>query len=71
VKAVWAMPGDLNGLPGWLEFVRASRLSDDGRKRHVETPVAGAVLGYLPDAAARAPASHSTCDGKSPTGLPR
>ncbi|WP_322044229.1 SRPBCC family protein [Paraburkholderia sp. J67] len=37
VEWVWARLRDFNGLPGWLEFVRSSRLSHDGQLRHLET----------------------------------
>ncbi|POR46902.1 polyketide cyclase/dehydrase/lipid transport protein [Paraburkholderia eburnea] len=37
VEWVWAKLGDFNGLPGWLEFIRSSRLSNGGRLRHLET----------------------------------
>jgi hypothetical protein len=43
VDSVWAMLGDFNGLPGWLEFIRSSRLSDGGRLRHLET-IDGSVI---------------------------
>lgn len=43
VESVWAMLGDFNGLPVWLEFVRASRLSDGGRVRHLEA-MGGAII---------------------------
>ena len=37
VESVWERLRDFNGLPGWLEFIRSSRLSNGGRLRHVET----------------------------------
>ncbi|WP_321945592.1 SRPBCC family protein [Paraburkholderia sp. J10-1] len=43
VESVWAMLGDFNGLPAWLEFVRSSRLSDGGRIRHLEA-MGGAII---------------------------
>ena len=43
VESVWAMLGDFDGLPVWLEFVRASRLSDGGRVRHLEA-MGGAII---------------------------
>lgn len=43
VESVWALLGDFDGLPGWLEFVRSSRLSDDGRLRHLEA-IDGAII---------------------------
>ncbi|MEM5316540.1 SRPBCC family protein [Paraburkholderia sp. JHI869] len=43
VEQVWAMLGDFNGLPAWLEFVRSSRLSDGGRIRHLEA-MGGAII---------------------------
>jgi uncharacterized membrane protein len=43
VESVWAMLGDFNGLPTWLEFVRSSRLSDGGRIRHLEA-MGGAII---------------------------
>ncbi|MDC6127937.1 SRPBCC family protein, partial [Burkholderia gladioli] len=33
---VWAIVGGFNGLPAWLAPVRTSRLSDDGKTRHLE-----------------------------------
>lgn len=43
VESVWATLGDFNGLPAWLQFVRSSRLSDDGRIRHLEA-MSGAII---------------------------
>jgi hypothetical protein len=43
VEAVWAMLGDFDGLPTWLEFVRSSRLTDGGRMRHLEA-IDGAII---------------------------
>jgi hypothetical protein len=42
-EAVWSRLGDFNGLAGWLEFIRSSRLSDDRRLRQLET-IDGAVI---------------------------
>ncbi|WP_186247984.1 SRPBCC family protein [Burkholderia gladioli] len=33
---VWAIVGKFNGLPAWLAPVRTSRLSADGKTRHLE-----------------------------------
>ncbi|GAB7536847.1 SRPBCC family protein [Burkholderia sp. 3C] len=35
-ERVWAIVGGFNALPAWLAPVLASRLSDDGRTRHLE-----------------------------------
>ncbi|MBN3726206.1 SRPBCC family protein [Burkholderia sp. Ac-20379] len=35
-ERVWAIVGGFNALPVWLPPVLASRLSDDGRTRHLE-----------------------------------
>jgi uncharacterized membrane protein len=43
VESVWAVLGDFDGLPAWLEFVRSSRLSDGGRLRHLEA-IGGAII---------------------------
>lgn len=43
VESVWALLGEFNGLPAWLEFVRSSRLSDDGRLRHLEA-IDGSII---------------------------
>ncbi|AXF04697.1 SRPBCC family protein [Paraburkholderia hospita] len=46
---VWPVVGDFDGLPGWLELIRASRLSDGGRVRHLEAVNGSSIVERLLD----------------------
>ncbi|MBN3752182.1 SRPBCC family protein [Paraburkholderia sp. Tr-20389] len=48
-QAVWSVVGDFNGLPRWLELVPASRLTDDGRVRHLEAINGASIVERLLD----------------------
>ncbi len=46
-ERVWAIIGGFDALPAWLAPVRSSRLSDDGRTRHLDTAGGAAIVEQL------------------------
>ncbi|MBN3763741.1 SRPBCC family protein [Burkholderia sp. Ac-20365] len=48
-EEVWSLVGDFDGLPVWLELIRSSRLSDDGRVRHLAAANGSIIVERLLD----------------------